>query len=86
MNYGPPCNDIHNNEELDGLHWSMNKNIDHPEELGIHPLSHIKEEYQKKILKTEIWLLLAFLPLKFWLFHLNECNKYILELTKEKYY
>ena len=62
----------------------MNKIIKEPFGLCIRALTHIKKEFQNNILRTELESLLAFLLLKFWIFHLGECNRYVAQEMKAK--
>ena len=77
MMYSPPEDPFSPNEEVNGINWCINKNIEVPHGLGIRPPTHIKKEFQNNICRTELDSLLALLPLKCWIFHLGECNRYV---------
>ena len=75
--YAPPRNGTGNErEEINGLSWEMNGSIDPPAGIGFRAPTHLKDIYRNTIFKTELESLLAFLPISFWLYHLNECNRY----------
>ena len=72
-------------EKINGLKWDMNGKLYAPAGLAYRPKAKINKTGEEKF-RSEVESLLAFLPLKFWVFHLNECNKYAdqLLLTKDK--
>jgi len=72
-------------EKINGLKWDMNGKLNAPAGLAYRPKAKINKTGEEKF-RSEVESLLAFLPLKFWVFHLNECNKYAdqLLLTKDK--
>ena len=61
----------------------MNTKLDPPAGLGNRPKTSIKHEYRYHF-PTELDSLLAFLPVKFWVYHLNECNRYVDQCLKNK--
>ena len=70
-------------ESINGLKWEMNTKLDPPAGLGNRPKTSIKHEYRYHF-PTELDSLLAFLPVKFWVYHLNECNRYVEQCLKNK--
>ena len=84
MLYCPNDNEINLEEEIDGLNWEINKNLAHPSGVATLPPTNIKYKYRNKVFRNELDSLLAFLPLRFWLFHLNECNRFVSQELKAK--
>ena len=70
-------------ESINGLKWEMNTKLDPPAGLGNRPETSIKYEYRYHF-PTELDSLLAFLPVKFWVYYLNECNRYVEQCLKNK--
>ena len=71
------------NESIDGLRWEMNTSLDPPAGLGCRPKTSIKHEF-RNFFPTELDSLLAFFPLKFWVYHLNESNRYVHRVLENK--
>ena len=73
-------------EETNGLKWEMNGKLQAPSGLGIRPKTKIKGNIS--CFSTELESLLAFLPLRYWVHHLEECNKYVAEVLdkRERFY
>ena len=80
-----PLSDDHNvegkSERINGLKWEMNGTLNAPPGLSYRQKTKMKfidgSKCGENLFRTELESLLAFLPLKFWVFHLNECNKYV---------
>ena len=62
-------------ERIYGLKWEMNGNLQAPSGLGIRQKTKIRS--RNTTFSTELESLLAFLPLRFWVYHMNECNRYV---------
>ena len=76
-----------NSEQINGLKWDMNGRLNAPQGLSYRQKTKIIETDDsnggKQTFRTELESLLAFLPLRFWVYHLNECNKYVDQLQKK---
>ena len=63
------------------LHCEMNGTLNAPPGLSYRQKTKMKfiddSKCGQNLFRTELESFLAFLPLKFWVFHLNECNKYV---------
>ena len=70
-------------EIIEGLRWNINAKLAPPAGLGCRPKTSIKHEY-RNFFPTELDSLLAFLPVKFWVYHLNECNRYVDQVLEKK--
>ena len=75
MEYPPDTNSNHldNNH---GLVWEKNVQIDRPSGIRPHTRSRLIPEFRNKF-RSEIESFLAFLPVKFWLYHLKQTNDYM---------
>ena len=71
-------------EDVDGLLWTPNEDIQKPLGLAEKQKTTIKPEFRENRFTTPLDSLLAFLPLPFWERHLNETNKYAAEYKKQK--
>ena len=60
MIYSPPEDPVLPNEEVNGLSWCMNKNIEEQPGLGIRPPTHIKKEFQTIFLEQRYSIYLPF--------------------------
>ena len=69
-------------EQTNGLKWEMNGKLQAPSGLGIRPKTKIKGNLS--CFSTELDSLLAFLPLRYWVHHLVECNKYVAAFLEKK--
>ena len=67
-------------EQINGIKWDMNGRLNAPPGLSYRQKTKIKaiddSNDGKQRFRSELESLLAFLPLRFWVYHLNECNKY----------
>jgi len=79
----PYYEDKINEEEVDGLKWTMGEDLESPEGLAPNSKTKIKEEFVTTKFKTPLDSLLAFLPLSFWKFHLKETNRYAYDFLRE---
>ena len=69
-------------EKINGLKWELNGKLQAPLGLGYRGKTRIKNNSSS--FETEVESLLAFLPLKFWVYHLNECNRYVDEFLSTR--
>ena len=69
-------------ERINGLKWELNGKLQAPLGLGYRGKTRIKNNISP--FETEVESLLAFLPLKFWVYHLNECNRYVDEFLSTR--
>ena len=69
-------------EKINGLKWEMNGKLQPPVGLGFRPDTKIKNNCS--VFSSELESLLAFFPLQFWVYHLNECNRYVDEYLSKK--
>ena len=60
----------------------MNGKLQPPVGLGFRPGTRIKEN--TSVFSSELESLLAFLPVRFWVYHLNECNRYVDEYLAKR--
>ena len=60
----------------------MNGKLQPPPGLGLRPDTKIKNNCS--IFSSELESLLAFLPLKFWVYHMEECNRYVYEYMSNR--
>ena len=70
-------------EHTNGLKWEMNGNLQAPTGLAFRPKTKIRGNIS--CFSTELESLLAFLPLKYWVKHLEECNNYVEKELDKKY-
>ena len=84
MSYCPLTDRGKLTENIKGINWEMNKNIQPPLGLGTRPPTHLKSDFRGNIFKTPLESFLAFLPIKFWIHHVHESNKYIEKLIEGK--
>ena len=63
----PYYEDKINEEEVDGLKWTMGEDLESPAGLAPNSKTKIKEEFVTTKFKTPLDSLLAFLPLSFFL-------------------
>ena len=69
--------------ENGGLLWKKNKDLERPQGIRPETKTHLKED-TKHMFRTELESFLALVPMRFWVHHLHETNRYMKEEYAKK--